>query len=371
MSSEIFDQSCSRSDGEYVLTANVSSPLPTRLQTRRRGWIRAPHWPKDTHFVITDGNWSCDHHYGYRNGASALTPKQRANVFRALRANMQRWAPALPSHVVGYSGKEVLDFLFATGKFTMDEVKEAHACLNIGEYIGDALAALCKAPPPPPSAPVAAPQAQAPGAPGTILRIGDVIRPVGDRYVVCDRNGNEYTWQGDGYHSHVFVAPYEPSSGPVIGHVADMLAEGLRALNHAPCPKQTCVHCGVTMFEGQSLHAPTCLLQSLRIDGAVLGYDSAGTIVRVGDTLHGKDTANPATVFLVTGAFPPDADGPRVSFKQLAGPTAPWNAISLERGNLWRCVPASPPEHMPPPVEQFTSRRDREPVDTASLFSLD
>jgi hypothetical protein len=51
--------------------------------------------------------------------------------------------------------------------------------------------------------------------------------------------------------------------------------------------------------------------------------------------------------------------------------------MSLGHGNVWRCVPASqsvpasPPEHMPPPVEQITSRRDREPVDTASLFSLD
>jgi len=373
MSSEIFDKARSRSDGEYVLTADVNSPLPTRLQTRRRGWIRAPHWPKDTHFVIKDGNWSCDRHYGYSNGSSALTDKQRANVFRALRANMQRWAPALPSHVVGYSGKEVLDFLFATGKFTMDEVKEAHVCLNIGEYIGDALAALCKAPPPAPaSSPSQAPSLLLPGG----LRVGDVVRSSGDMYVVCGPSGAGYMWQGDSDSNPVFHAPYDATREPVIGHVADMLAEGLRALNDAPCPKKTCFYCGVTMFEGQSLHAPTCLLQSLRIDGAVLGYDAARTPVRVGDTLHGNDNG-PATVFLVTGAAAAGPEGPRVYFRQLAGPKAPWTSMSLGHGNVWRCVPASPsvpaspPEHMPPPVEQITSRRDREPVDTASLFSLD
>ncbi len=72
--------------------------------------------------------------------------------------------------------------------------------------------------------------------------------------------------------------------------------------------------------------------------------------------------------FLVIVAANPDDHGPRVCFKQLNGCPPGFSFISLRRGNKWRCEPANPPEHMPAPV---TSRRDREPVDTASLFSLD
>jgi hypothetical protein len=43
-------------------------------------------------------------------------------------------------------------------------------------------------------------------------------------------------WQGDTEHSRVFSGPYEPSNEQVLGHVADMIAEGLAALHGASTP---------------------------------------------------------------------------------------------------------------------------------------
>ena len=98
-------------DGEYVLTEHVASPLPARLQTHRRGWMRAPSWPKDTHFIIKAGKWECDRHYGYTR-STALSDRQRGRVFQAVRRYLQLWAPALPSHIVKYGAESALDFLF-------------------------------------------------------------------------------------------------------------------------------------------------------------------------------------------------------------------------------------------------------------------
>jgi hypothetical protein len=300
---------------------------------------------KDTHFIIKNGRWSCDRHYGYRDGSDQLSHRQRTKVFQTIKWHLQSWAPALPSHVVGYSAKEVLDFLFVTGKFTMDEVKEACACGDVGDAIGSALAALCQAPSAPPPAPVVVTPAQVP-ATLTSLRVGDVIQSGGYRYVVCDRGVGEYMWQSDREHDPVFSGQYDPSIETFVGHVADMLAEGLAALHGAPLSRQS--------------HGP------------VLGYDGDGKPVRVGNVLHSRPDLDVTRHFLVTGPAEPDANGPCVFFKQLTGPAVSWLYISLQPPNRWLCEPASPPEHMLPPIDQIVpSRRDREPVDTASLFSLD
>lgn len=215
-------------DGEYVLTEHVASPLPARLQTRRRGWMRAPSWPKDTHFIIKAGQWTCYRHCG-STGSAALSARQRDCVFQAVRRYLQLWAPTLPSHIATDCAESALDFLFVTGKITLDDVREAAACHDVGNTIGWALEGFFT------KIAASAPPSQVPATPGG-LRVGDVIRSVYSLYVVCALNGAEYMWQGNNEQSRVFAATHEASREPVIGHVADMLTEGLRGLHGAPTP---------------------------------------------------------------------------------------------------------------------------------------
>jgi hypothetical protein len=321
-------------DGEYVLTERVTSPLPERLRTTRRGWMRAPYWLKGTHVTIKNGKWSFDRHYGYRDGADQLSDKQRRRVFIEVKSRLQPFAPVLPSHIVGRDAAEVLDFLFTTGKFTLDDAREALICHSIGDTIGTALSEFHAALP-------AAPPSQTPVAPGG-LRVGDVIQDGNmKRYVATSAQhvNGEYEWQHEDTANYSFFDPFHANNETIVGHVADMLAEGLAAL---------CADADA--------------------DATVLGFDGAGNPVRAGDVLRSLEDPTDPDRFLVEAAANPDDHGPRVFFKRLKGCNPGFALISLQRGNKWRCEPASTPEHMPAPV---TSRRDREPVDTASLFSLD
>jgi hypothetical protein len=189
--------------------------------------MREQRWRAGLHFTITNGSWSCDRHYGSVSGHARLTPPQKLAVRSALKAHLEPWAPALPSHTVNYNSKEVLDFLFVTGKFTLQDVQEALLCHDVGATIGRALEAICEAP---------APVAVAPAS----LRVGDVIRSSTDLYVVCGFAGSDYLWQSDGDSARVFSAPYDPCREPLIGHVADMIAEGLGALLDTAVPS-TCL----------------------------------------------------------------------------------------------------------------------------------
>jgi hypothetical protein len=307
-------------DGEYVLTQDVRSPLPTRLQTRRRGWMRAPLWTKGTHFTITNRQWECDRHFGYsRGGAARLTQKQKNLVFFTLRSHLEPWAPALPSHIMGgYEGARVLDFLVTTGRLTLDEVREAHALREVGDAIAEGLRALCPKPCPytldecfnsfcqthaderaranaaaaaaheRARANAAAAAAQAPTQAPTTLRIGDVIGAMGDRYVVMDRCANgQYTWQSENpsVSRPSFEGPYNETDEHFIGHVADMIAAGLGALLDTPvpstCPSHGTIPLGTVIRSngGGFLWVATCLSTIAPDPPAYLWTNEDGTPV--------------------------------------------------------------------------------------------
>jgi hypothetical protein len=403
-------------DGEYILTERVESPLPTRLHSRRCGWMRASAWPKDTRFTIVNGVWQCSTmSYGSRRGAR-LSDRHRRLVFVAVRTFLVPWAPALPSQFLGYcDGNDVLDFLVTTGRLTLDEVREAHALHNVGSAIGDALEAFHAAPV---AAPIAAP---APAGPAT-LRVGDVIEcggGNGPRWAAIGVSGPEFLWQSaEG--CPPFADRHRTDNEPVIGHVADMLAEGLAALsivanrgpslgvatgNVQPIP----VYAGDILIAdgnrdvrvlvlgaapsdklgprvrvaqlrgGDSLDGSISLQPGngwVHEDRSVLGYDYGGAPVRVGDVLRSvKDPpGHPHSVrLLVTGPAPQDGHGPCTSFKRLDGPIHSFDRVSLRPGNGWSVE--APPQIVAPsgpaPQNVLSIPRSQVPRRETSAFTLD
>jgi hypothetical protein len=380
-------------DGEYILTERVANPIPSRLHSRRRGWMRAPVWSKDTHFTIVSGVWSCDAHLGYPRGTK-LTDKQRRLVFNTIRNFLVPWAPTLPSQFLTYDeGGDVLDFLVTTGRLTLADVREAYALRNIGGALGVALETFHK--PAPPSVPTATP-----AVPATI-RVGDVIESAGSktRWVAMESLGREFLWQSaDG--CEPFSDPHRTNSETVVGHVAAMLAEGLAALSLVAAPVLgyaygaggfAPVYVGDILIADGNRNVRALVLEAapsdalgprVRVaqlgggaglngsislqrgngwaheDRTVLGYDCGGTPVRAGDVLRSvKDPLDDrhSLRMLLTGPAPQDGYGPCASFKLLAGPVPGFDHVSLRSGNGWSVVPRTvPEEHMLPRLDDLS-----------------
>jgi hypothetical protein len=166
------------------------------------------------------------------------------------------------------------------------------------------------------------------------------------------------------------------SGQPIPVHVGDILiADGnhnVRALvlGAAPSDKLGPRVCVAQLRGGAGLNGSISLQPGngwLHEDASVLGYDGAGNPVRALDVLRHVDNRAPDR-FLVIGAAPADSRGPNVFFKQLAGPVATWDRMSLTPGNSWRVDARLPHAPVSAPA---ASRRAPEPVDAEALFSLD
>jgi hypothetical protein len=364
-------------DGEYILTERVENPIPSRLHSRRRGWMRADVWWKDTRFTIAGGVWSCDGPYGSARG-TRLSDKQRKLVFTTIKPFLQPWAPALPSQFLPYDGGgDVLDFLVTTGRLTLDEVRAAYALRDVGGALAHALEAFHAAPVVAPEPPVSA-----------TVRVGDVIASGGGngpRWVAIGVSGPEFLWQSaEG--CAPFADRHRTDNEPVIGHVADMLAEGLAALSRGagtflrvgdvivgdtspdpfvvmsvdsapkytwqgtnpgtnpesrdglghmfrdgfhPARERVIGHVADMLAEGLAALSPVAA-------GPLLGYAygrGAFAPVYVGDILIAE--GNTAVRALVLEAAPSDAGGPRVRIAQLGGGDVLKGSLSLQPGNGW------------------------------------
>jgi hypothetical protein len=263
--------------------------------------MRVSAWAKGTRFTIVNGVWLCRAHSGFD---TRLNETQRRRVFGTVRKFLAPLAPALPSQLLTkLDAQETLDFLVTTGQLTLDEVLKACAMRNVGGALGEALRRFH-------SAPVAAsgPAASSP------IRVGDVIASSQSssdvRWIAVEIFPTEVLWvspQG----GSPFLDRFR-SSERVVGHVADMLAEGLAALSAAP-----------------------------PLPAGALGRDSQGNPVRAGSVLRSlADTADDprATRLRVIGPGPVDGF---VAVSQLNGHNVPFDAVTLlpGPGNVWVCEP--------------------------------
>jgi hypothetical protein len=263
-------------DGKYRLTCRVESPLPKSAISRRRsGWQRHSSWSEGTFFTIAGGIWTCD--AGYRRyGAKLLTSNHLQRVIAAIQPHLEPWAPSLPSHVVApYDCQALLDHLVTLGKLTLAEVLEAHETVDVAEKIEAGLRALCPPEPDPcpyveeecwdrscvthaelhaaeaqafagtlvsfaAKAAIAAAEEAAAAtapvwrepAPGELL-VGTVIADAtGTTWVVIGVRSDDqgYDWRND--RGSLLADAYRQER--IIGHVADMVAEGLAALSAGP-----------------------------------------------------------------------------------------------------------------------------------------
>lgn len=234
-------------DGEYILTQDVTSPLPASAQrgARSRGWMREPRWREGTPFVLLDGTWSCGTHFGYDR--KPMSPRHRRMVLNLIKANLVPWSPTLPSHIMGsYDGTEVLDFMVAAGKLSLADVREAYASRTVATVIADGMSELCKAPEPPKPGPKLDDlDFSGPWKPE--LRAGDIVGDImNGEYVMLRPTGDGYyEWRSvrtlsDSAQTRAsFAAPWHPPTEPVTGNIADMLVEGLQSLHATRTPSSS------------------------------------------------------------------------------------------------------------------------------------
>ena len=160
-------------DGDYILTCTVENPLPARLHSRRRGWMRVEKWHKNTHFTVEGGELFA----AICRGTAHLSPSQKRKVGVAIRPHLQPWVATLPSELVPYGDcDEVLDILFGLGQLTLDDVRNALQTRKALTAIAHGLQDLCDPGDPPVATgvPATLPSAQRPDA-----IVGCVFEPLG------------------------------------------------------------------------------------------------------------------------------------------------------------------------------------------------
>lgn len=284
-------------DGYYRLKTNVVSPLPARITGSRRrskGWAKGL-WHQHTEFKVEAGLLTC---VTFNGVTPKLSSNQRAAVALALEPYLEP-IPTLPSHLLKDTSfadaDETLDALYALGKITLDDIREARTALDAAsalQWHARDLGELASVPEPATATSTTKWSTQP--TPSREPRLGDVIAVVGgELFVNVSVPGTQPRfWQS--HWGHSVSDPWKgPREEPIVGHVADMLAEGLAT------------------FTKRSIEART------------LGYDATGAPVGTGDVLRMAGTR-----LRVTG-LSPSQGYPHVLFTQLSGPKVGFEHATL------------------------------------------